>query len=314
MNSEQKVLSLINDMKNQGVNPQQIVMQAGKAMVGWPYVFGAVGEECKPKRRSQYGTKFYLKDHKTIVTACKAISWNAAQEICEVTGDCSGCKWNLPVMMFDCRGFTRKLLQLVYGWTLQGAGCTKQWNTAENWKARGSIENMPKDTLVCLFVRNGSSMDHTGFGYNGATVECSKNVQYSDILNEKWTDWGVPACVDAVVPPAPAPDPGEQLPTLRRGDKGKYVTYMQQMLQEQGYDLGSYGVDGNFGRKTEEAVKAFQKNWGLKQDGICGQQTWKILTTAPVKEKTYSVTVPGMTLEQAKKLCDDYPDAVMKEE
>lgn len=314
MNSEQKVLSLINDMKNQGVNPQQIVMQAGKAMVGWPYVFGAVGEECKPKRRSQYGTKFYLKDHKTIVTACKAISWNEAQKICEVTGDCSGCKWNLPVMMFDCRGFTRKLLQLVYGWTLQGAGCTKQWNTAENWKARGSIENMPKDTLVCLFVRNGSSMDHTGFGYNGATVECSKNVQYSDILNEKWTDWGVPACVDAVVPPAPAPDPGEQLPTLRRGDKGKYVTYMQQMLQEQGYDLGSYGVDGNFGRKTEEAVKAFQKNWGLKQDGICGQQTWKILTTAPVKEKTYSVTVPGMTLEQAKKLCDDYPDAVMKEE
>lgn len=46
-------------------------------------------------------------------------------------------------------------------------------------------------------------------------------------------------------------------------------------------------VDGYFGPKTEEAVKAFQKKHGLKVDGIVGKQTWPYIEKAlePKKEE-----------------------------
>ena len=65
--------------------------------------------------------------------------------------------------------------------------------------------------------------------------------------------------------------------TIRRGSKGETVAEMQGVLERLGYDLGSCGVDGDFGRMTEKAVKAFQKDHGLKTDGICGPKTWKEL-------------------------------------
>lgn len=52
--------------------------------------------------------------------------------------------------------------------------------------------------------------------------------------------------------------------------KGSRKQY-QQMLTDLGYDTG--GVDGIFGRKTGEAVKAFQRASGLKADGILGKNT-----------------------------------------
>ena len=139
MRNVEFVNNLITVMKNEGVPLSQVAWEAAKACVGWPYVYGAVGEECKPAKRAQYGTKFYPKDHTTIVTKCKAISWDAESQTCKVTGNCSGCQWNLPVRMFDCRGFTRKILQMVYGWTLMGGTVGGQWNDAKNWKAKGEM-------------------------------------------------------------------------------------------------------------------------------------------------------------------------------
>jgi peptidoglycan hydrolase-like protein with peptidoglycan-binding domain len=37
------------------------------------------------------------------------------------------------------------------------------------------------------------------------------------------------------------------------------------------------GVDGDFGAKTEAAVKEFQRNRGLDPDGVVGKQTWAAL-------------------------------------
>ena len=94
--------------------------------------------------------------------------------------------------------------------------------------------------------------------------------------------------------------PGKQtLPTLRKGDKGDPVRYLQTLLQERGYDLGKYGVDGSYGAATQKAVKLFQRDWNLTQDGICGPRTWSMLLSTP--ERLYTVTVahlPGATADE----------------
>ena len=68
----------------------------------------------------------------------------------------------------------------------------------------------------------------------------------------------------------------EELPTLREGSRGLYVEELQEMLDKRGYTLK---VDGIFGSKTLEAVKAFQADNGLNVDGVVGEKTWRKLNT-----------------------------------
>jgi hypothetical protein len=51
------------------------------------------------------------------------------------------------------------------------------------------------------------------------------------------------------------------------------VRAIQYALQKLGYDIGPKGVDGWFGDYTLRAVKKFQKDTGITQDGIVGNQT-----------------------------------------
>lgn len=57
----------------------------------------------------------------------------------------------------------------------------------------------------------------------------------------------------------------------KRGSVGEEVKNIQQRLSKWGYKPGA--VDGVYGAKTEAAVKRFQKNNGLVQDGIAGPKT-----------------------------------------
>ncbi len=70
-------------------------------------------------------------------------------------------------------------------------------------------------------------------------------------------------------------EPGN-LPTLRLGDTGEYVAFLQKRLNIWGTSLV---VDGIFGAATEEAVKKFQTQYNLTVDGIVGTQTWTSLLT-----------------------------------
>jgi len=62
---------------------------------------------------------------------------------------------------------------------------------------------------------------------------------------------------------------------LRKGASGKDVETLQQLLDEAGYDVA---VDGDFGRKTRKAVRAFQKEEAIHRDGLVGPETWERLT------------------------------------
>lgn len=67
------------------------------------------------------------------------------------------------------------------------------------------------------------------------------------------------------------------LPTVRKGDTGNVVKILQAFLVAYEYNIGKYGVDGDFGSDTESAVKQFQKNSGIEVDGIVGKDTWSEL-------------------------------------
>ena len=68
----------------------------------------------------------------------------------------------------------------------------------------------------------------------------------------------------------PAPTPAERSrPPLRVGDQGDDVEFLQTML--------GIVADGDFGPKTLESVKKFQRRNGLADDGIVGRATWAAL-------------------------------------
>ena len=67
---------------------------------------------------------------------------------------------------------------------------------------------------------------------------------------------------------------------LKRGSAGADVRELQDRLIRLGYDVGASGADGDFGKATEEAVKAFQTADGLTADGEYGKKTHEALTEA----------------------------------
>ena len=60
-----------------------------------------------------------------------------------------------------------------------------------------------------------------------------------------------------------------------KNSKHKVVKPLQKYLNALGYNCGT--VDGDFGNKTDSAVKSFQKKKKLTEDGVVGQNTWKKL-------------------------------------
>ncbi len=62
---------------------------------------------------------------------------------------------------------------------------------------------------------------------------------------------------------------------LSRGSKGPEVIELQKKLAQLGYVVGT--ADGKFGSKTEAAIRRFQKERGLRVDGLAGTQTIKEL-------------------------------------
>jgi peptidoglycan hydrolase-like protein with peptidoglycan-binding domain len=77
-------------------------------------------------------------------------------------------------------------------------------------------------------------------------------------------------------------------PVLRRGSTGAQVKELQEKLIYIEYDLGKYGADGDFGSATETAVKEFQHNAGLEDDGVVGAATDKMLSDVYAFAKTYT--------------------------
>lgn len=90
----------------------------------------------------------------------------------------------------------------------------------------------------------------------------------TDILNSTTP----PVLIPAEEPASPDGTPGRR--TIRRGDTGDLVKIIQARL--------GLVQDGDFGPKTEAAVRQFQREHQLVPDGIVGPKSWKVLDAAPI--------------------------------
>lgn len=68
-----------------------------------------------------------------------------------------------------------------------------------------------------------------------------------------------------------------ELRVLKKGMKGRDVTMLQRLIRAEGFSIGIYGDDGDFGSATEAAVKGYQKEHKLAADGIAGKETFTSL-------------------------------------
>ena len=95
---------------------------------------------------------------------------------------------------------------------------------------------------------------------------------------------------------------------LKNGSKGDDVKKLQEKLK--------LTADGAFGLRTEDAVKAWQKANGLKDDGVVGDGTWSKLfglsapVAAVVKE---DVVIPSGGPLNLEKLKGHIPDSVISQ-
>lgn len=123
-----------------------------------------------------------------------------------------------------------------------------------------------------------------------------------------WSHWGLLSAVDYEA----TEEEGNIVNTrntIRKGAKGAAVTELQGLLLRAGYELPRFGADGSYGSETVETVKDFQQDHGLTVDGICGMKTWAALDSLvadPEGDTLYSVTITGMSYNQAWDLAEEY--------
>ena len=291
MNTIEQVDALRDQLIAEGVPAPDSIRQLALATLGYPYVFGAWGEECTPANRKRR----VRDDHPTIKSKCPALNGRS----------CADCQWGIGVRMYDCRGFTAWLLRQV-GLDISGQGATSQYNTSANWIKRGKISDGMPDVVCCLFRQKGNSMEHTGMHIGGGVVvDCSVNVRTGGMTG--WTHYAIPVGLynEGEIPMDIVK------PTLRKGDSGESVKELQERLNALGYNCGV--ADGKFGGKTLAAVRDFQAKHGLEADGVVGRKTWAELLRTD-KEPTYKVTCYGMSWDQAMAIRAICPTAEMAKE
>ncbi len=106
--------------------------------------------------------------------------------------------------------------------------------------------------------------------------------------------------------PQPTTDPD----MLRLGSRGPEVVELQRRLKAAGFDPGT--PDGDFGQKTDTAVRAFQRSQGLTDDGIVGTQTWNALQAPTLTREQLRGIMTRLSVARADE-CLPCLDAAMRE-
>ena len=298
------------------IAPQQLIDLFVFALANmWGYIYGGSGQmwtEALQKQKVNYMIANFGSDWKTDHEAKKNKYYLSALY---------GSKW-IGHNVADCSGLFR--------WAFKQFGIAVSHSSNTLWRSycssKGSLskgkrtDGKPLLNGTAVFVNKSGNRTHIGlYVGDGKVIEASGTkvgVIESKITDSKWNEWGELKNVDYSKNDDQKGDDdpvADVKPTLRKGSKGEYVTLLQTKLFQLGYDLGKYGVDGDFGSATEKAVKAFQKAHGLTQDGVVGTRTWAELDKAEEPVKKYTIIVPNLTEDEADDLLGRYKSAYLME-
>lgn len=190
-----------------------------------------------------------------------------------------------------------------------GAGCTY---SMAYFKQAGRFDNKPKVGDQIFFRYSGTpsdESDHTGIviavskdsittieGNSGNEVsQCHYPIGYSTIAGyghpkydaektttttTKTTTTTTKATTTTTKTTTNNTNITLTFQTLKKGSKGVQVKTLQRILYTRGFkdaNGNKLSIDGDFGSKTEYAVKQYQKYFKLKQTGIVDKNTWTVL-------------------------------------
>lgn len=264
-----------------------------REMVGRPYWYGTCIYKCTNSLRSRKAKQYpsHYKDNRT-ATYNKHI---AAKEVCaDCIGAAKGYAWtNGGEGVVEAIGNDKSITSKYGSNKCPDKGANSMFAYAKDkgmpWGAISTIPEIPGLAVtfsghVGYYIGNGKVIEFKGFSYG-----CKETV----LSAGKWTHWYMLPFIDYGTD-ANTDTPAQGSTTepikytlgsrlLKRGSKGDDVAHLQSILvEEMGYDLGTYGakgdgVDGNFGEKTEKAVKRFQSFAQIEVDGKYGSITHKAL-------------------------------------
>ena len=227
-----------------------------------------------------------------------------------------GKKW-IGHMVADCSGLFTWAFKQLGGTMYHGSNTMYLKWCSDKGKLSGGKRADGKELKpgTAVFVWNGKNYSHVGLYIGDGTVieamGTRNGVTTTKVNASKWTNWGelkgvddesgsagtelsvgqaggdganrpIPIGPASSVPTGPSgtelsAGPSSRRVTIRRGDKNDAVRECQRILSKLGYDLGRCGIDGDFGKCTEAAVRKYQKERGLTVDGIVGPKTWAAL-------------------------------------
>jgi hypothetical protein len=202
-----------------------------------------------------------------------------------------------PKQVFDCAGLIK-----AYLWTDSIDDVTPTYNSKQDYGAtafynnasvKGKIASFDKVPGRLVFKGANSKMEHVGVYIGDGKIAEAKGHKYGVIisnLDASWTHWCQSNLITDDTPkpeptPTPTPTPEPQgytgeFPTLpnrgyfKKGDKGTEVRKLQKLLLwiSPGC-LPRFGVDGDYGNETYNAVKVCQSILKVKVDGLYGRAT-----------------------------------------
>ncbi len=242
-------------------------------MVGHGYWYGTCGyrasETLLRRKRSRYP-----KHYPASMNVKFRRDIDAGEIVADCVGACKGYAWTGGgEAILAALGHTGRISQKYQANACPDKGANGMFTWAKKQgQPWGSIETLPDVPGLCLHKKG-----HVGYTVGGGYAVEWRGTKWgcvrARIAERPWTEWFALPFIDYGNAPLP-----RQKRTLRRGSSGAEVREIQEFLNRHGADLA---VDGKFGKLTETAVRKFQKDHGLKADGICGARTWAVIEKTP---------------------------------